>query len=98
MTVSLYSRPSQNQKVPDLKAYSHENVSIGSILRISLAICKQVRADERNRRGMSQSVKNADSANSELCGEGVGVNEGFGEKRPSVFHVFHTNKILMLKF
>lgn len=42
--------------------------------------------------------KNADSANPKLCGEGAGVDESFGEKRPSVFHFFCTNKILMLKF
>lgn len=30
--------------------------------------------------------------------KGVSVDEGFGEKRPSAFHFFCTNKILMLKF
>lgn len=57
-----------------------------------------MKADECNGRGTFQLEKNADSANPKLCGEGAGVDESFGEKRPSVFHFFCTNKILMLKF
>lgn len=68
------------------------------MFRISIAISKQARADKCNGRGTLQLFHNADSGNPKLYGEGVSVDEGFGEKRPSIFRFFHTNKILMLKF
>ena len=74
-------------------------MSVQAVVRhISIAISKQVRADECNGRGTFQLAKNADSANPKLSGEGVSVSEGFGEKRPSPFHFFCTKEILMPKF
>lgn len=70
----LYSRPSQNQKIPDSKLVLVRTSVQAVVLHISVAISKQVRAAECNRRAMFQSVKNADSANPDLCGAGVSVD------------------------